>query len=107
MLYVYGQVALLFLTAGVLFHERSWALWFSQAAELLPLDSLLLDASVSSGAATWDAACGEMSEVHVPRSYMGVEAALHVSIYSACTGEQGRYIALDAFTQMSFCHLRA
>ena len=47
-----GQVALLFLTAGALFHERGWALWFSQAAELLPLDSLLLDASVSSGAAT-------------------------------------------------------
>ena len=48
MMDVHGQVALLFLTAGALFHERSWALWFSQAAELLPLDSLLLDAGVSS-----------------------------------------------------------
>lgn len=46
---VRAQVALLFLTAGALFHERSWVLWFSQAADLLPLDSLL-DASASSGA---------------------------------------------------------
>ena len=37
------QVALLFLTTGALFHERSWALWFSHAAGLLPLRSLLDD----------------------------------------------------------------
>ena len=47
---LHGQVALLFLTAGALFHERSWALWFSQAAELLPLGSLLIEASAGSGA---------------------------------------------------------
>ncbi|KAK9819181.1 hypothetical protein WJX81_003273 [Elliptochloris bilobata] len=45
------KVALLFLTTGALFHERSWALWFSQAADLLPLHSLLLDAIVGTGAA--------------------------------------------------------
>ena len=36
-----AQVALLFLTTGALFHERSWALWFSHAAGMLPLASLL------------------------------------------------------------------
>jgi len=36
-----AQVALLFLTTGALYHERSWALWFSHAAGLLPLRSLL------------------------------------------------------------------
>lgn len=43
------QVALLFLTTGALFHERSWALWFSQAADLLPLHCLLQSTNGSAG----------------------------------------------------------
>lgn len=43
------QVALLFLTTGALFHERSWALWFSQAADLLPLHCLLQAMNGSTG----------------------------------------------------------
>ena len=35
-----GQVAMLFLSRGELFHEAAWALWFKNAAGLLPVTSV-------------------------------------------------------------------
>ncbi len=44
-----GQVAMLFLSRGELFHEATWALWFRNAAGLLPMSSLRKGTCTSAG----------------------------------------------------------